>query len=326
MNKKTLDICAGLLGCLLLTWPAAAAPAAQRISLPEKLPLKLRYRVGETLYYRLSRLNNNFKMDGTKMGEMRAIAYFTRTRLPDDSQGRVQEKFTWKSFRFGQSLTPAPAALTEFKPAEDFSLLYSVNEELAIEKFDFSSLPRTMDGFMFMIMTWDAVTFDGLVRPTPGLRIPDEAPIGAEFKSTTGPRDFRFSFPPLVTDSKYSFSANGWVRLAGISRVKDIPCALFMAAELENGAEMNLHLKPVEIKIRGLEHFWANTYLSLVDGRVVKGELVGPVAMTQDVQITGREKPERSEFLAIGYLDMDVLSEEEFNSELIKIRATPGQK
>ncbi len=331
MNKKSLAVCAALSGCFLFALPAGTGPQVKEdpemAAIPDKVPLKLRYGIGDRLFYRLTRLNNNFRIDGTKAGEQRVVAYFTRVRLPDDGQGRVQERFTWKSFQFGQSLTAAPAKLMAFKAAENFSLVYSVNEELAIEKFDFSSLPRTMDGFMFMILSWDAVTFDGLVRPTPALAIPDEAPIGAEFEDKTGPRDFRFSFPPLVTDSKYSFSGKGWVKLVGLSRVRGIPCALMQAGQMENRVEMNLHFKPLEIMMRGFEHFWAQTYLSLEDGRIVRGELVGPVAMTQDIQTAGREKPDHSELLAVGYLEMDLLSEAEFQSAVDKIKGSaPPQK
>lgn len=331
MNKKALAVCAALSGCLLFALPAGTGAQVKKdpemAAIPDKVPLKLRYRVGDQLFYRLTRLNNNFRIDGTKAGEQRVVAYFTRVRLPDDDQGRVQERFTWKSFQFGQSMTAAPAKLTVFKEAENFSLVYSVNEELAIEKFDFSSLPRTMDGFMFMILSWDAVTFDGLVRPTPALVIPDEAPLGAEFEDKTGPRDFRFSFPPLATDSKYSFSGKGWVKLVGLSRVKGVPCALMQAGQMENRVEMDLHFKPLDIKTRGFEHFWAQTYLSLEDGRIVRGELVGPVMMAQDVQTAGREKPDYSEFLAIGYLEMDLLSEAEFQSAVDKIKGSaPPQR
>ena len=292
----------------------------EKISVPEILPLKLRYKVGETLYYRLVRQNYNFKLDGTKSGEMRAVTYFTRTRLDDDSQGRVNEKFVWKSFFMGQSMTPSPLKMSEFKEAENFTLLYSVNDAKAIQKLDFSSLPRTLSGFFFMILAWDAVTFDGATRPTQYLSIPEEAKIGTEFIDTQGPDDLVFSFPPLVTDSKYTFSGKNWVKLTGASLVKKIPCAIIEFANLENRVEINLHLKPMEIKTQGFEHFWGKTYLSLEDGRIVRGELVGPVALIQEIKMPGQEKAEHSELLAVGYLEMDLLSEEEFHSELRKTK------
>jgi len=266
------------------------------------------------------RENINFKMDGTKFGEMKVVTYFTRTRLKDDSEGRVQEKFTWKSFRFGQTWTAQPLKMTEFKPADNFSLVYSVNEDMAISKFDFSSLPRTMDGFMFMILTWDAVTFDASVRPTQTLHIPDEARIGTEFKESREPHDFVFEFPPLVTDSKYTFSGKSWVKIAGLTTVRNIPCAIIEFAESENRVEMNMHLKPMEFKNHGFEHFWGKTYLSLEDGRTVRGELVGPVVMIQDIQAAGPGIPEHMELFIIGHLEMDLLSEEEFEAELDKVR------
>jgi hypothetical protein len=322
MEKRTLSLSALAVAVLLsaFTWNMAWGRKQEKTALPKVLPLKLRYRVGETLYYRLVRQNNNFRMDGTKSGEMRVVTYFTRTRLPDDGQGRVQEKFVWMRFEFGQSLTADPAKLAEFKEAEGYSLVYSVNDGDASYKLDFSSLPRTFPGFIFMILTWDAFTFDGLTRPTQYLSVPDEAPIGAEFKETRAAPDLVFSYPPLVNESKYHFSGKSWVRVNGISMVKGIPCVVVDSANLENTVEMNLHIQSMNIKTHGLEHFWAKTYLSFEDGRVVKGELAGPVAMIQDVLLPGREKPDHSEFQVIGYLDMELLSEAEFSAELGKTK------
>jgi len=302
----------------LNVWGSGLEKRPSKISVPEVLPLKLRYKVGETLHYRLIRDNINFKMDGTKSGEMKVVTYFTRTRLKDDSEGKVQERFTWKSFRFGQAWADQTLKMNEFKPAENFSLVYSLNEDMAISKFDFSSLPKTMEGFMFMILTWDAVTFDASVRPTETLRIPDEARIGAEFREDREPHDFVFEFPPLVTDSKYTFSGKSWVRIAGLTSVRNIPCAVIEFGQSENRVEMNLQLKPMELKNRGFEHFWGKTYLSLEDGRVVRGELVGPLVMIQDIQSPGPGIPEHMELFVIGYLEMDLLSEEEFEAALSK--------
>ncbi len=83
---------------------------------------------------------------------------------------------------------------------------------------------------------------------------------------------------------------------------------------------MNIHLKPIEVRTQGFEHFWAKAYLSLEDGRIVRGELMGPVTLIQDLQMPGQEKPKRMESLTIGYLEMDLLSEEEFKDELKKLR------
>jgi hypothetical protein len=322
MGKKTFLVSALFIGVLLSSAPRTFPQGVgqDKLTLPGVVPLKLRYKVGETLHYRLTRLNKSFRMDGTKSGEMKVVAYFTRNRLADDAEGRVREKFVWKRFEFGQSLTASPAELSEFKEAEDFSLVYSVNDGDAIYKLDFSSLPRTFPGFIFMILTWDAFTFDGLARPTQYLSVPDTAPIGAVFKETREAPDLVFSYPPLVNESKYHFSGKGWVRVNGIGLIKGVPCVIVDSANLENTVEMNLRIQSMSIKTQGLEHFWAKTYLSLEDGRIVKGELAGPVAMIQDVRMPGREKPDHSEFQVIGYLDMDLLSEAEFTAELSKAR------
>jgi len=307
-------LCVLIFFCIGLCISAFASLAES--PLPEILPLKLRYPVGTTLHYRLVRHNPSFKVDGTPSGGMDMYALFTRTRLEDDSQGKIREKFVFNCFKFGQSMTPAPVRMVEFKAARDFKLDYSVNESDGITKFDFSSLPRTLNGFFFMIMTWDAVTFDGMTRPTKTLLVPDAALIGSKLEDLSGPSIFRFEYPPLVTDSKYSFSGKNEAKVLGAGRVKNIPCAIVEFMMAENTVDMNLHVKPMEVRTHGFEHFWGKTFLALEDGRIVRGELVGPVLLNVETLTPGKDTPDRSTMLTMGYLEMDLLTAEEFAREL----------
>ena len=321
MAKKLLLFFALSASLLLVLFIEIGYPkeGLDKISLEKPLPLSFRYKVGETLYYRLVRQNNQFKLDGTKAGEFRAVAYFTRTRIEDDNQGRVREKFTWKSFASGMSLNPSqPLKLAYFKEGEDFSLILSVQDEDAIFKLDFSQLPRTMDGLWFMIMSWDAITFDGPARPSKYFLFPDKAPVGAEIKETRGAYDFPFEFPPLLTDCKYSFSGKSSAKILGVSLIKNIPCAIIEFSQSENVVSMNLRLKPVELKSHGFEHFWGKTYLSLQDGRIVRGELSGPVVLVQDFLGPGKSQPERSELFIFGIVELDLITAEKFSQEIEK--------
>jgi len=305
----------------LFVLPADSCAGEDPLSVRGPLPLKLRYDVGETLYYRLVRHTTLFAMDGSRFGEQEAVAYFTRTRLENDSQGRAREKFAWKSFAFGQSMDPnVPARLSYLREAENFSLVCSVQDEDMLLKFDFSALPRTIEGFWFMVMSWDAVTFDGPVRGQEQFPFPDEAFIGTEIKGTRGRHDFEFDYPPLVSNSSYTFSGENSSRLLGVGIVRDIPCAIVEFSHSENGITMNFDVAPVKLKIRGFEHIWGKTYLSLEDGRIVKGELVAPVAQVQDMQLPGEGEPRHIELLALQRLDLDMLAREDFDSEVMESR------
>jgi hypothetical protein len=298
----------------------ASTADSDKISLRKPLPLGLRYKIGETLHYRLERQNLSFKTDGSKFGEMKALAYFTRTRLPDDEQGRVKEKFTWQSFRWEQSMTGFPAQVSNFKEAENFSLVLSVQDGAALEKLDFSRLPKTMDGVWFMIMVWDAVTFDGTTRPSKFFPFPESATVGTVIEDSQESHEFLFEYPPLITNSKYIFSGKDYSKIAGVTLVKDIPCAIVEFSQAENKVLMNLHLPVVELTSRGFEHFWGKTYLSLKDGSVVRGELVGPITLIQDIQTQVQNAPGHFEILTMGYLTLELLSEVEFKREVLEKR------
>jgi len=324
MGKRSVFIVGAVI--ILLIPPVmseASDDAFGTASLGDPLQLNLRYPVGTTLYYRLLRHSDMFNMDGSKFGQHEAIAYFSRTRLEDDERGRVGERFTWKYFAFGQSIVPGePITMSPLKEAEDFSLICSVQDEEILTKFDFSRLPRTLEGLWFMIMSWDAITFDGPVRPQEHFDFPSAAPIGTEVKSTRGAHDFVFAYPPIMDGSSYSFSGNNRSMVLGITRVKDIPCAIIEFYDSGNVIHMNMSFSAVKSESRGMEHFWGKTYLSLEDGSVVKGELVAPVMQTQDLQMPGQSKPERMEYLVMQKLELEILSPAEFESEIKEIRET----
>ena len=311
-------VCLIILLCVPLPNVMAISNDSQ-IDLDKPIPLKLRYPVGETLYYRLLRHSEFFRMEGKKFGEHKVIAYFTRKRIEDSEDGHVQEKFTWVKFGFGESHSSTqPIRLSYLKEAEGFSLTCSVTDEDLITKFDFSALPRTLLGMWFMIMSWDAVTFDGAVRPQKFYDFPDSAPLGSVFRNTRGSYDFPFEYAPLVANSKYTFSGKNQAKIIGVGIEKGTPCVIIEFSHSENVITMNLDMKTARVSNRGLEHIWGKTYVSLDDGRIVKGVLTAPVAQTQDLFMPGQEKPQHLEYLTIQRLELELMSPEVFKKHVTK--------
>ncbi|UCG51704.1 MAG: hypothetical protein JSW58_16215 [Candidatus Latescibacterota bacterium] len=316
MNKRTGCLVMLVAGLVMFPSAANSSDDTHEISLLEPVPLRLRYEPGETLCYRLRRHTEFFQTDGTKFGEQKALALFERTRVEDDHEGRVRERFTWKKSAFGQSMNlDEPAQLSFLVEAEGFSLTCSVEDEDLLTKFDFSDLPRTIEGVWFMIMSWDAVTFDGPVRPQKHFDVPAAATMGTEFKNSRGTYDFSFEYPPVVTNSRYTFSGNGYSKLIGVTLVKDIPCAIIEFSNAKNMIHLHMAFESLELNGQGFEHFWGTTYLSLKDGRVVKGTLVAPVTHVQDMKMTSQRDAQHAEFFAVQRLELDLLSREEFEAE-----------
>jgi hypothetical protein len=304
--------------CLFVSNVAATSEDLQ-IDLGKPISLKLRYPIEETLHYRMLRHSDFFRMDGSKFGEHTVIAYFTRTRIENAADGKVQENFTWAKFGFGESFIPnQPIQLSYLKEAEGFSLTCSVTDEDLITKFDFSSLPRTLLGVWFMIMSWDAVTFDGAVRPQNYYDFPESALLGSEFVNMRGSYDFLFEYPPLVTNSKYTFSGKNQAKIIGVGIEKGMPCVIVEFSHSENIIAMNLDLGAAKMSNRGLEHIWGKTYVSLDDGRIVKGVLTAPVSQVQDLFVLGQEKPQHLEYLIIQRLELELMSQEAFKKQISK--------
>ena len=169
-----------------------------------------------------------------------------------------------------------------------------------------------------MVMSWDAVTFDGAVRPQNHYDFPDSARIGAEFQNKRGPYVFPFAYPPLITDSSYTFSGKNHAKIIGVGMVKEIPCAIIEFSHAENRIIMNMNLNTLKMETRSLEHFSGKTYLSLEDGSIVKGGLSALVAQVQVLQMPGKEKQQRQNLLIMQRLEMDLLSPEIFKDALEK--------
>jgi len=287
------------------------------IDLKKQIPLKMRYPVGEILHYRLIRHSDFFRVSGTKFGEHKAVAYFTRTRIENDSGGRTREKFTWKKFAFGESFNPnEPQKLSYLKEADGFSLTCSVEDEDLITKLDFSSLPRTLLGMWFMIMSWDAVTFDSAVRPQNYYDFPDSALIGSEFRNTRGSYDFHFKYLPFMADSKYTFSGKNHSKIIGVSIEKGTPCAIIEFSNSENMINIKIDLNTTQMASRSLEHFWGKTYISLKDGRILKGDLIAPVSQVQDMFIRGQDEHQHLEYFVLQRLELELLSADKFEQEI----------
>ena len=318
MNTKgCLVVQLVLLALAVTQGPALAQPVESAlVDLSRPLPLKLAYPVGETLRYRLDRQAMSYAMDGRKVGEVRSVAFFTRTRLPDHPELGVQEELTWDWFEHGQSLTDAPAETRRFEAAEGFTLVFYPNAADCLERLDFSEVPATMDGFNFMIMTWDVFSFDGLTRPNPHFPFPDSALVGEIIHETRGPHDFRFQFPPVVTDSRYSFSGKNQARILGVSNLGGEPSVVVEFLGAENPFEMTLHYGPFPMRVTGFEHLWGKSYLSLRDARIVRGELaVHNTIVVQGLGVAEGEPLGLSEASNIGDIRLQLLSTEEYSRQ-----------
>ena len=277
------------------------------------LPLMPRYEQGRPLYDTLTRHDVIFTLEGAKTSEHKSVSHFIRTRGADGADGRIREQFRWASFRWGKTNGPDEVLKTrEVKEAQGWTLEFSMADSDLPEAADFSDLQRDWGGFHFRIAVYDAITFDGMSRPTARLPLPEEAPIGAEVKATDGGRVFDFGFPPLFSKFEYTLGRKHSARILGVSLVDDVKCAIVEFSGPENKFESTLNLQGVEVAGHGFEHFWGKTYLALDDGRILKGELVGPVTQVLDILIPGQEQPRRQQQLIMQHVTLELVSEQEF--------------
>jgi len=279
--------------------------------LNDKYDISLRPEIGDISYYKLERINIFIDDKGEVNNNQKFIIYFTR-ECSDYETGLPVEKYTFDRFYIGANRVLEEIEMKQVKTVEGFTFKSKLSDSEILEKIDYSSIPKTFESLMFMIMTWDVITFDGLTRTSEDLEIPKFIKIGDEFISKVSENFFKFDFEPILRESHYRFIGKDKSIFKGISIVNNEPAAImfFMSEYNEISMDMNL----MNINQLGREFFYGNSYISLNDGKILKGELVSPVYFKQRM---GRgEDAQTSNFLVIQKLFLNLLSKSDYYNKI----------
>lgn len=277
----------------VLPWDEQAVGKGEWASLLDrKLDLSRRGKAGETRRYRVRRENVMYDRIGQPLTRMLAEGLVERTLLRETEPGVWTERITWLKFASHNTQVPG-----EVPAPQEVAGAAGLSYEFAPKTFDYVNIPAdfsriqdSMAAYLIKVMAMDYTGFDALaamVRPGAAA-----TGIGATHIEPRWQQGIEITRPAAAdTVGRYLLSEM-IAAVAGVTRRNGEPCALIWFAAEGNNVEHDFTTGPVTMKFRGTEHFWGEVAVSLRDGRVVGGELRGPLPWRMEMGLGGEAPKE----------------------------------
>lgn len=306
--------------CVLMgVWltPAWTTSAAE---LPKNLAslLKREYNLirtpkpGEIDYYRITRTDMNMDSHGAVTGRAKSVGLFSRTVLYVSPGGTWTDRYTWKSFATGRSEGPADSVrLSEIAAIHGFTYDLSPAEIGSLPTIRVGGLAKTVETFSFLVTAWDAAAFDPPVIPRPSFPFQRVKKIGDRVTETADREPADFDFTPIVSNFRSTFHRLSSV-FASLSLVGDTPCAVVDFEMTANPLVFDFSTAAMAVHLDGTESITGTTYVSLLDGKVARGELKNIVVASQTATITGRQQPIQNPMVTRQAVILERITQREF--------------
>jgi len=274
-----LGACLPVLACSRS--PEKSAPAGR--ILRQSYDLKPASRVGDIAYYRITTAYLDMDDHGKVRHEAVVDGYFTKAVLEFEKDQRA-ESFVWRVVKKGEREVGGDVMEFAVLPySKDFRYAFA---DWTRDRFpvDLSSIPKSMDGWKFVVNLIDAHTFDVLadLNNYRGRleRIGDTALLPASAIPVS------MDFPPLFTDT-YFVNADLTVVFQGLTLCQEEPCAVLAFESDENGLHMVTNMNGLAFPTEGTSYYWGEIFLSLENKRIVRGKIMERVDMVTSLGSLG---------------------------------------
>ncbi len=243
---------------------------------------------GEVRRLLVRRENRAVDRRGTTIGWTVAEGVVERTLLEKVEAGAWLERVAWKRFAFAevQGSSAKPAAADE--PAAAGTSFTTVTG-----RYDPGSWPKVADGSLegragstLAILGLDAVTWDAFAGLLSG-SFGGSVSIGSSARQSGHDE----AVAEVARGTRYSIG-EAEVRVRGVTVIGDE--AALLVNFLVSGSRLTVEREfgAGRLHIRGTEYFNGWGAFSLADGRVLEGELYGPLISTTELGATGGELTE----------------------------------
>ena len=256
-------------------WIFTASLHAQEAELEDFLQqtvsLQSDYKVGDTDFYRIQTVYLTMNDSGRVAHTQVLDGAYSREVIRVESGERF-DRFRWKYVRKGQTAGKGDIKDYDVLPyTQDFQYDMSTTSWTRHHfPVDLSAIPKTLEGWSFVVKLFDAHTFDVLVRwdsydvkltcvgDTAYLR-EDDTPVAMDF-------------PPLFTDT-YFETAPLFTSLQGFTLVQDEPCAILFFRSDGSRVRMVVNMMDMRLPTDGISYYWGQVFVSLNSGRIVSAHL-----------------------------------------------------
>jgi hypothetical protein len=251
--------------------------------LQQSYDLRPEYRVGAKDFYRITTVY--LDMDDYGRVSHRAVLEgdFSREIVSMQKEGHT-EFFEWMCVKKGEQ--EGQGEITEYTAlpySKGFQYTFS---EWTREHFpvDLSSIPKSMEGWKFVVKLIDAHTFDVLANLNNYeghlTQVGDSALLPASAIPVS------MNFPPLFTDT-YFTNADLTITFLGIALFQGEPCAILVFRSEKNGLHMVTNMNGMKFPSDGTSYYWGEIFLSLEDKKIVRGKIFERVDMVTSLATLG---------------------------------------
>lgn len=276
MNTVLLSISISIL------WGYFSTSWAQKDELIEilKKPFELTpaYRVGDKDLFHIRTVYLDMN-DSGMVAQTRIVDGYYSREIAKIAQNKRYDRFVWKMVKIGQR--EGKGEISEYAAlpyAANFQYEFSYAEIFPGSSFpiDFSSIPKTMEAWCFVVNAIDAHTFDIIIEPAKNKGIMKYVGDSAVMAADNIP--IPIDFPPLFTESRF---INGPVDFIfkGITLYKDHACAIIAFRSDESRVHMNVNMMDMKLPTDGISYYWGEIFFSLDSRRILWGQIIERVDM-----------------------------------------------
>ena len=195
---------------------------------------------------------------------------FSRKILHIQKEKRI-DAFKWKYVKKGERKGPGEISEYTVLPySKDFQYTF---KDWKREHFpvDLSAIPKSMEGWRFVVLLIDAHTFDVLINTN--LYKGSIANVGDSATLPSNSTPISIDFPPLFTDS-YFIDTPVKITFQGITLYQKEPCAILAFRSDNNSVHMKTNMNNMTFSSDGTSYYWGEIFLSLKDRNLLKGKII----------------------------------------------------
>jgi hypothetical protein len=240
-------------------------------------------KLGDKDFYHITTVYLDLNDQGKVSHKTVLEGYFTKEIIRLQKDKRTYS-FEWKFVKRGEREGQGDiTGYTVLPYSKDFRYTF---EEWTRDHFpvNLSSIPKSMEGWGFVVKLFDAHTFDVLadmnVYQGRMTHVGDSALLPASAIPVS------MDFPPLFTDT-YFVNADLTTAFQGITLWRGEPCAILVFRSDDNGLHMVTNINNMKFPSDGSSYYWGEIYLSLQHKKIIWGKIIERVDMVTSLATLG---------------------------------------
>jgi hypothetical protein len=259
--------------------------------LAQQYDVRPKYKKGDKRYYRLVILYKRLEPSGKLLSFLEHRGDIERVVDSVQSDGKAYEIITWKNVAH-REIPEKSSTLGPWKKqpwVEGFSYRFSAEDSHQKFHWNYQSFPKTMEGYLSLMLTVDAhFEFDYLRSSFHGA-IEKLRRIGDEVEAPDSHLTFTVNFPPVVPSSHLR-KRNVYTKFIGLTQINGEPCAILAHRQGPGEFLLNFAASPTTTASHEItSSFWGNLMVRLSNGSLVYGDFIEQVRA--QVNLPGQDKP-----------------------------------